>query len=738
MASRVDPAPGRLMRPTESVPPDEQNPARKKRRRPRALSWISIQSKVMLMLLVSSLASLGVIGTVEYVAARNALLPAATERMTQLRASQKRAIETLFSDLSDSLVVYSRGMTAFEAVQAFTSGFDQLANAPVDPGQQQALVDFYNERLIKPLERDTGNKLALDAVLPSNNAQKYLQAHYTVAAHGSSNGSAPDDAGDGSAWSAANARFNDYFREIATRFEYQDAMLLDTRGNVVYTVRKSASLGTNVLTGPYRQSNLRGAYEKAMSANSLNFVWITDFQPYQPQLGHPIAWLVAPIGSPGRPIGVLALPLPIATVNRIMTADQQWRAAGMGRTAETYLAGPDSLMRSDSRVFLEDRERYRREALAAGVRRETVDTAIRWGGTTLVQPVATAAVRAAQRGETGTVTDTGYLGRKELMSYAPLSLPNSDLHWSIVATRETSEANARVASLTQTLILTTAAMVFVICVAALLVAQIFVRPIRRLQASAREIGAGNYDVSIPVTSRDEIGELMAAFNDMSRNLQIKEELLTEQRKENDRLLASLMPEPVARRYRDGEQTISQEHQDVTVIFADIVGLDEISGKISGRELVGIVDQLIRELDSAAESLGIEPIRTLHNGYLASCGLNFPRLDSVHRTVEFAVEMQDIIARFNSKTGYHLALRAGINTGNVISGLVGRSSIVYDMWGAAVNLAHQTRSSTTQSGIYVTARVYEVMHDIRRFTPAGTITVGGDEQQIWKLSEGQGQ
>ncbi|OBK39087.1 cyclase [Mycobacterium sp. 1165196.3] len=726
------------MRPTESIPAAEQDPGRKKMRPPRALSWISIQSKVMLMLLVSSLASLGVIGTVEYVAARNALLPAASERMTQLREAQKRAIETLFSDLSDSLVVYSRGTTALEAVQAFTAGFDQLANAPVDPGQQRALVDFYTERLIKPLERDTGNRLALDAVLPSNNSQRYLQAHYTVAAHGSSNGSAPDDAGDGSAWSAANARFNDYFREIATRFEYRDALLLDTRGNVVYTVRKSASLGTNVLTGPYRQSNLRDAYQKAMAANSVNFVWITDFQPYQPQLGQPIAWLVAPIGPPGRPAGVLALPLPIAKVNRIMTADKQWRAAGMGQTAETYLAGPDNLMRSDSRLFIEDPQRYRREALAAGARRETVDTAIRWGGTTLVQPVVTTAVRAAQRGETGTVTDTGYLGQRELASYAPLSLPNSDLHWSIVATRETSEANARVASLTQTLILTTTAMVFVICVAALLVAQIFVRPIRRLQAGAREIGAGNYDVSIPVTSRDEIGELMAAFNEMSRNLQIKEELLNEQRKENDRLLASLMPEPVARRYREGEQTIAQEHQDVTVIFADIVGLDDISGKLSGRELVGIVDELVRELDSAAESLGIEPIRTLHNGYLASCGLNFPRLDSVHRTVEFAVEMRDIIARFNSKTGYHLALRAGINTGNVISGLVGRSSVVYDMWGAAVNLAHQTRSSTTQSGIYVTAQVYEVMHDIRQFTPAGTITVGGVEQQIWKLSEGQGQ
>lgn len=711
--------------------PPENRSEQQSRRRPRALSRFSIQSKVMVMLLVASLASLGVIGVVEYVTARNALLPAASERLTQMRSAQKRAVETLFSDLTNSLVIYSRGSTAMDAVQSFTAGFDQLSNATVDPGQQQALVNYYTDKVIKPIERDTGTKLDLDALLPSNNSQKYLQAHYTVAGPAS----APRDAGDGSAWSAANARYDDYFREIAVRFEYRDAMLLDTRGNVVYTVRKSASLGTNVLTGPYRQSNLRTAYEKALAANSADFVWITDFQPYQPQLGAPIAWLVAPIGPPGRAAGVLALPLPIAKVNRIMTADKQWRAAGMGQTAETYLAGPDNVMRSDSRLFLEDPQRYKSEVVAAGTRADTAEQAIRWGGTTLVQPVDTAAVRAAQRGETGTVVDTSYLGRRELVAYAPLTIPNSDLHWSVLATRETSEANARIVSLTQTLVLTTTAMVFVICVAALLVAQLFVRPIRRLQAGTQEISAGNYDVAIPVNSRDEIGDLTAAFNDMSRNLQIKEELLAEQRKENDRLLASLMPEPVAQRYREGQQ-IASEHQDVTVIFADIVGLDELSDTMSGQELVGIIDELVKELDSAAEALGVEPIRTLHNGYLASCGLNFPRLDSIHRTVEFAVEMQDIVERFNARTGYHLTLRAGINTGNVISGLVGRSSMVYDMWGAAVNLAHRMHSSATRSGVYVTEPVYEAMRDVRRFAPAGTITVGGSEQQIWQLVEEQ--
>jgi class 3 adenylate cyclase len=282
--------------------------------------------------------------------------------------------------------------------------------------------------------------------------------------------------------------------------------------------------------------------------------------------------------------------------------------------------------------------------------------------------------------------------------------------------------------------LTTAALVFTICVVAMLIAQVFVGPVRRLQAGARKISAGNYDVTIPVTTRDEIGDLTVAFNEMSRNLQIKDELLTEQRKENDRLLLSLMPESVVRRYREGEQTIAQEHQDVTVIFADIVGLDEISNGLSGNELVGIIDELVREVDSAAETLGVESVRTVHNGFLASCGLNVPRLDSVPRTIDFAIEMQRIIERFNSRTGHHLSIRAGVNTGNVISGLVGRTSVIYDMWGAAVNLAHQMRSGATESGVYVTSEVYEVMRDIRQFTPAGSIVVDGSEQPIWRLSE----
>jgi class 3 adenylate cyclase len=688
------------------------------------------------MLVACSIMSVAVVGVIGFQTGRNGLRNLASERLIELRESQKRAVETLFRDLENSLVVYTHGGTALEALHAFTAGFDQLGNATITPAQQQAIINHYTIKVVGPIARLTGVKLDVNALLPSSNAQKYLQALYTAPFGSDGDSMRLDDAGDGSAWSAANARFNDYFREIVTRFDYRDALLLDTRGNIVYTANKGPDLGTNILTGPYQESNLRDAYQKALGANAIDFVEITDFYPYQPQLDAPTAWLVSPVGTNGKIEGVMALPLPIAKINSIMTADKQWAAAGMGKTTETYLAGPDKLMRSDSRLFLQDPQAYRREAIAAGTPPDVVDKAIRLGGTTLVQPVATAGLGAAQRGQSGVITDTDYLGNKVLEAYAPLNVPDSDLHWSILATRDTSEAFAKIASFSKTLVLAITVMIFVICVWSMLLAQILVRPIRRLEAGAHKISSGDYDVTIPVTTRDEIGDLTVAFNEMSRNLTIKDELLNEQRQENDRLLLSLMPEPVVQRYREGEQNIAQEHRDVTVIFADIVGLDEISDDVSGDELVGIVDELFRQFDSAAESLGVERIRTFHNGYLASCGVTTPRLDNIHRTVEFAIEMQRVIDRFNRRTGHQLRLRAGINTGDVTSGLVGRSSLVYDMWGSAVSMAYQMQPGSTQPGIYVTSPVYEAMRDVWSFTPAGTITVSGSDQQIWRLAERQ--
>jgi hypothetical protein len=599
--------------PDTSIQPEPAPKPRSLRR--RVLSRISIQSKLLVMLLVTSIVSAAVVGAIGYQSGRSSLRASVFDRLTEIRGAQSRQLEAKFSDLEDSLLIYTRGSTATDAIEAFARAVDQLNDCTISAGEGQSIVDHYKKQFENAEQEQTGNRLSVDALLPKSNTQKYLQAYYTAPFTDRGKSIRLDDARDGSAWSAANARYNDFFREIVLRFEFEDALLLDTRGNVVYSAYKGVDLGTNILTGPYREGQLRDVYQKALASNAVDYVGVTDFGDYQPA-DEPTAWMVSPVAPQGRGEGVLALQFPISKINRLMTAGRQWEAAGMGRTGETFLVGPDDLMRSDSRMFLENPEEFKRDVVNAGTPPDVAEESIRQGGTTLVQPVATQATRLAQRGQSGTVIEDDYLGQQTLQAYAPVQLKG--LHWSIIAKIDTAEAFAPVATFTRTLVLSTALIIFVVCLAA--------------------ISSVHYLVTLPVQSRDEFGDLTVAYNYMSRNLAIKEELLAEQRHENDRLLLSLMPEQLVQRYREGEETIAQDHQNVTVIFADIVGLDELAAELSSDELLAIVNKLTRQFDAAAENLGVEQVRTLHNGYLASCGLSMPRLDNVRRTVDFAVEM----------------------------------------------------------------------------------------------------
>ncbi|ORB62098.1 adenylate/guanylate cyclase domain-containing protein [Mycolicibacterium tusciae] len=718
---------------TTSIDPESSTttePVKKSRtvRLPIA-SRVSIQSKLLMMLLITSVLSAAVVGAIGYQSGRSSLRESVFDRLTEIRQSQSRQLREGIGDLKDSLVIYSRGATSIQAIQAFTAGFDQLNSANISPAQQQSIVDYYTDQFA-PTKKKAGEEVDVDAVLPDTNAQRYLQAYYTAPFSDWDKAIAFDDAGDGSAWSAANARYNDFYREIVTRFEFEDALLFDTRGNIVYTAYKGVDLGTNIFSGPFKGGPLAAAYQAALDSNAVDYVGLTDFGEYEPA-DEPTAWFLSPVGPRGRVDGVLALQFPISKVNRLMTMDRKWQESGMGKTGETFIVGDDDLMRSDSRLFIQDPEAYKRDVVEAGTPPDIAQEAIDRGGTTLIQPVPTDATKFAQRGQSGTLIAQDYLGQETLQAYAPADLEG--LRWNVIAKIDTSEAFAPVSAFTRTLVLSTVVIIFVVCLAAMLLARLFVRPIRRLETGAQQISSGDYNINLPVHSRDEFGDLTVAFNDMSRNLAIKEDLLAEQRRENDRLMLSLMPEPVAQRYREGEETIAQDHQDVTVIFADVVGLDALSLDLNSDELLTIVNKLTRQFDAAAENLGVEQVRTLHNGYLASCGLSVPRLDNVRRTVDFAIEMQRIIERFNAETGHDLSLRAGIDTGTVTSGLVARSTLAYDMWGSAVNLAYQVQSGSPQPGVYVTSAVYDTMRDSRKFESAGVITVDGEEQPVWRLA-----
>lgn len=702
--------------------------SRRGRRGPRR-HGASILSKLLLMMLVTSVLSATVVGAIGYRSGRESLQAAVVDRLTQLRTAQKRQLQSSLDELRNTVIVQTRGDTIAGALDAFRKGFDKLSDAVIEPAGERVLRRYYEQTVGEREKVAFGADVDITSLLPSTPAQKYLQLHYTVPRADRDVGINTDDVGDGSEWSAANARYNGYFRTVVTRSGFEDALLIDPDGSVVYSAYKNIDLGTNVLTGPYRDSNLAETFRTTLNARAVDYIGIADFAEYEP-VGEPTAWVMAPISVGSNRVGVLALEFPIVKLNRMMTVSQKWAGAGMGETGETFLVGPDNLMRSDSRLFLEDPEKYEHDVVQAGTPRDVAEKAIRQHGTTLVQPIGTEATRRAARGETGNLIANDYLGNETLQSYAPATLHG--LQWTIIAKIDTAEAFAPVAAFTRTLVLSTAVIIFLVCIAGMLLARIFVWPIKTLTAGANRIASGDYDVNLPIRSRDELGDLTLAFNDMGSSLRANKELIDEQRRENDRLLLSVMPEAAAQRYRDGAEEVVIEHPDVTVIVAETDSLDGLSAELSSDESLSVVNTLVRQFDSAAENLGVETVQSLHDWYMASCGLSVPRLDSAQRAVAFAIELQHIVRRFNDETGNNLSLRIGIDTGVATSGLLGRSNLAYDMWGSTVNLARELKNAAQQPGIYVTTRVRDAVGEEHRFVAAGTVDDG--DESVWRLDE----
>ncbi len=120
---------------------------------------------------------------------------------------------------------------------------------------------------------------------------------------------------------------------------YYDFFVIDMNGIVVHSQAQEADYKTNLLNGPYKDSGLARAFDKASRGETV----LTDFSPYAPSNGEPAAFLAAPILYAGQQRGVVALQISMEKLQDIM--DER---TGLGKTGETYLVGSDKLMRSDS------------------------------------------------------------------------------------------------------------------------------------------------------------------------------------------------------------------------------------------------------------------------------------------------------------------------------------------------------------------------------------------------------
>ena len=229
-------------------------------------------------------------------------------------------------------------------------------------------------------------------------------------------------AGDDSAYSEAHAALHPVARRFVEYRGYYDFFLISPDGDVLYTVEKEDDFATSLVDGAWRDTGLAESFVRARDPAAEGTVVFTDLARYRPSADEPAMFSATAIrADDGELLGVLAVQLPIERLREIMQF-----TAGMGESGETYLVGPDLLMRSDSRFSKQP--------------------------TTLETRVDTTTARLALEGQQGFQITDDYRGIPVYSAYGPNDFQG--VRWAVLAEIDVAEAHAPIDALRRLWLLT--------------------------------------------------------------------------------------------------------------------------------------------------------------------------------------------------------------------------------------------------------------------------------------------
>ena len=241
------------------------------------------------------------------------------------------------------------------------------------------------------------------------------------------------------------------------------------------------------------------------------------------------------------------------------------------------------------------------------------------------------------------------------------------------------------------------------------------RPLRDLVMAIGRMEEGDFSQPVALTSDDELGNLVSAFNGMQQGLAERERLQAAFGSYVDPALA-------ARLVEQGHELFDGERVEVTVLFADVRDFTPYAESHGAEETVGRLNELFSIIVPVINAHGGHTNKYLGDGAMAVFGVPEPVADHADRAVAAAIEMQRQVAE---RFGDGLRIGVGINTGTVIAGTIGGGGkLEFTLIGDAVNVAARVEQLTKETAdrILLTDQTRQALEQV----PAGLVERGAHE------------
>jgi methyl-accepting chemotaxis protein len=381
------------------------------------------------------------VGITSYVVGRKLLRDAVFSKLSSICTIKDGQIEQYLSMLQDQCLSTSESTMIIQAMEALRTGFQGLDAPEAEVATyKQELQKFYTDEFLPRINKTAQTPRTVQDYFPLDTHTIIAQTWYIAQNPQPVQKKLdyPRAPGD-NAYNSAHELYHPIFKRYAQRVGIADLYLVDlTTGHVVYSLAKEIDFGTNLLSGPFKETALGKSFLELQKTNDENFVKIIDFQFYDPSYGTPVGFISTPIFSHGAKVGGLIFKFPIDSINDIMTYNKRWQEVGLGTTGESFLIGPDKTMRTIARPYIEDPTAYIKMLREHAYDGAILDKIQVYDTTVLLKKVDLAIIGDVLSGKQGTVITMDTMGIETIFSYSPVQM--GDIQWYILVKMTTKEA----------------------------------------------------------------------------------------------------------------------------------------------------------------------------------------------------------------------------------------------------------------------------------------------------------
>ena len=211
---------------------------------------------------------------------------------------------------------------------------------------------------------------------------------------------------------------------------------------------------------------------------------------------------------------------------------------------------------------------------------------------------------------------------------------------------------------------------------------------------------------------------------LEKEVLTSEQQLVNARQQSETLLHAVLPASIAARLREGEKPIADQHDSVTVLFADIVGFTPWAAGQPPAAVVSMLESVFSRFDDRLAETRAEKIKTIGDAYMAVCGAPAACHSHGLEMARLALVLLEEIHQLRQETGIDLQLRIGMHSGPVVAGVIGLTRFSFDVWGDTVNTASRMESHGEPGRIQISDDTRMLLGDRARCELRGDIEIKG--------------